>query len=332
MNGELVTTKSPAAPAGDYLHACLDLHPRLTRIRYGREQNLDRIRVESNHVRSSRRLTYEDVERIRNAEIWNADQFGYWPSRTDVESRLTSTEWDLWNLPRKEDEAIANLLSVFRQIELVSVILNFVVPKHYGIMSPPVEKVLAIGPFRRHTERYRAYSEILRELRDDRGFATAADVNMALWVLQVGVLDGLLKGTLSDDEYEGLREEHKQDSRLREIRVGNLTRQLFEDMDRLDLADALLATNVELAGQIAAIEFERSIKRHTQSESTDRSSLRQLVEELCRTDRLASTLKVRALEAIGTRNDAVHGSAALKHGEVRRLIETTKTMRRIAET
>lgn len=78
---------------------------------------------------------------------------------------------------------------------------------------------------------------------------------MALWVLQVGVVDGLLRG---HRDYEMLQEAYKKDGQLRAIQVGNLTARLFRDLSRADLAEALLATNAELAGQIAAIEFERS--------------------------------------------------------------------------
>ena len=197
-------------------------------MRHGRGQDLFRIEDETDNVQSSCRLTYDDIEKIRNSRIWNADTFGYWPSRSEVESVLESTEWSFRTLPEEEEKVIGDLLETFHQIELVSVILRFVVPEHYGIMSPPVEKVLGIGPFRKHSERYLAYLDNLREIRHARNFRSAAEVDMALWVLQVGILDdGLLKRDLSDDEYESLLSGFRNDSRLREIRVGNLSRQLF---------------------------------------------------------------------------------------------------------
>ena len=164
----------------DYLHQCRELFEPLTTIRYGRAQGLDRIQDEAARVQSSRRLTYDDIARIRDSEAWNAGMFGYWPARDEIESVIESTQWDFWNLPKRETKAITDLFRVFRQIEPVSVILRFVVPKHYGIMSPPVRKVLGLGSFRRHAEEYRAYLTNLRDLRDDRDFDTVADVDMAL--------------------------------------------------------------------------------------------------------------------------------------------------------
>ena len=320
----------------DYLHICRDLHVQVTEIRYGRAQNLTEIEKAAARIRSNRRLTYDDIEKIRDRQIWNADVFGYWPSRTEVESILKSEEWDFWNLPKRENKAISSLLLVFRQIELVSVILRFVIPKHYGIMSPPVEKVLGLGPFQSHPERYRVYLKNLREIRDNRGFDTTADVDMALWVLQLGVLDNILADHLPKNEYKALQDGFRQDSKLREIRVGNLTRQIFSDMSRVELAEALLATNVELAGQIAGIEFERSVKRLTQAGSSDK--LRDLVNDRL-PDRIRETCqdeneltKVECNLAVSTRNKAVHPDPAPGKKEVEGLIKTMMKIKQMEKT
>ena len=227
----------------DYLHRCCALHGELQDHYYNRDRSrrLALIEEQLKGVRSSKRLSYEDLEKIRNWEVWNADDFGYWPAPSEIRQRLTSEEWDFWNLPRNEDRVVQQLLDIFRQVELVSVILRFVVPEHYGIISPPVENVLGIGPFADRAKKYKRYLECIREIRDSRpGLSTAAQVDMALWVLQVGVLEGLLKDFLSVDDYEELRLGFERDRHLRAIRVGNLTRPLFEDLSRKDLADALL--------------------------------------------------------------------------------------------
>ena len=322
----------------DYLHICRDLHAQVTEIRYGRAQNLTGIEKAAARIRSNRRLTYDDIEKIRDRQIWNADVFGYWPSRTEVESILKSAEWDFWNLPKRENKAISSLLLVFRQIELVSVILRFVIPKHYGIMSPPVEKVLGLGPFRRHPERYRVYLKNLREIRDNRGFDTTADVDMALWALQLGVLDNLLADHLPKNEYKALQDGFRRDSKLREIRVGNLTRQIFSDMPRVELAEALLATNVELAGQIAGIEFERSIRLLTQARPSDK--LRDLVKdrlpdrirEICQDEDESENILAECRRAVYTRNKAVHSYRAPRKEAVEGLIKTMMKIKQVEKT
>ena len=309
--------------AMDYLQKCCNLHTELTEIRFGRRQDLGDIERAVAHVRSSRQLTYDDIERIKDSRVWDADLFGYWPSRSEIESILDPAEWDFWNLPKREDKAIAALIDVFRQIEPASVVLRFIVPDHYGILSPPVETVLGLGPYRRRRDRYKAYLRNLRALQRERGLASAAMVDMALWVLQVGVVDGLLHG---HPDYEMLQEEYKNDGRLRAIQVGNLTSRLFKDLSRADLAEALLDTNAELAGQIAAIEFEQSIKHLAEADPDD--SLREIVERLRSHLRLDTEVAVRWTQAVNTRNRAIHPGAAPTEREVRELI---KAMREVAD-
>ena len=324
----------------DYLHRCRDLHAQVTEIRYGRAQDLARIEKAVARIRSARRLTYDDIARILDDEALNADAFGYFPPRDEVESILESTEWDLWNLPKREEKAISKLLQVYRQIEPVSVILRFFVPKHYGIMSPPVEKVLGLGPLRHRPERYQAYLKNLRDIRDDRGFKTTAEVDMALWVLQLGVLDDMLADHLPRNEYEALQNGFRRDSKLREIRVGNLTRQIFSDMTRVELAEALLATNVELAGQVAGIEFERSVKRLTRSKPNDKTPLKKLVDDML-PDRIhenfqdkneSTKLIIECMRAVDTRNNAIHPDRPPRKEAVEALIRTMKEIKQIEET
>ena len=329
--------RSTQAGPTDYLHDCLALHGQVTEMRDGRGQDLFRIEDETDNVQSSCRLTYDHIEKIRNSRIWNADTFGYWPSRSEVESVLESTEWSFRTLPEEEEKVIEDLLETFHQIELVSVILRFVVPEHYGIMSPPVEKVLGIGPFRKHSERYLAYLDNLREIRHARNFRSAAEVDMALWVLQVGILDdGLLKRDLSDDEYESLLSGFRNDSRLREIRVGNLSRQLFLEMSRVELSEALLATDVSLAGQLAGIQFEQDVKRLTSAKSDDRLAV--LVADLLRNPEVLRSIGQIPdlpgdfwLQAVRTRNKAVHLNPPPRKDEVMKLIEGMKALRRVAD-
>ena len=134
----------------DYLHTCLALHSDLTEILYGRRQDIRQIENATANIRENRQLTYEDIERILDRNVWNADMFGYWPKRQDIESIFKSKTWSFRDLPGREYDAIKHMYSVFRQIEPISVILRFVMPEEYGIISAPVEKVLGINYFSSH--------------------------------------------------------------------------------------------------------------------------------------------------------------------------------------
>ena len=102
----------------DYLHTCLALHSDLTEILYGRRQDIRRIEDVTAEIRESRQLTYEDIEKILDRDIWNADMFGYWPKRQDIESTLKSKIWNFKDLPGRQDDVITICIQYFARSNL----------------------------------------------------------------------------------------------------------------------------------------------------------------------------------------------------------------------
>ena len=137
---------------------------------------------------------------------------------------------------------------------------------------------------------------------------------MALWVLQVGVLDGLLPTSPREE----LAKKYKEDVELRRIQADNLIAQLLSETPKLDVADALLSTDaaVALAGQIAGIEFEQlaSQRRHI-------GSLRDL------SPRLRSKLR----RARRIRNTAIHDPPSIRKADVEYLIAVAKELRSLVK-
>ena len=116
---------------------------------------------------------------------------------------------------------------------------------------------------------------------------------------------------------------------MREIRVGNLTRQLFDDMKRPELAEALYATNRELSAQIAGIEFEKFVRMITRANSHDNLSC--LVKNVC--SKLPETKEyINEWEsAVVTRNKAIHSSSydKLTYKNIKEFIKAMKDARDI---
>ena len=160
------------------------------------------------------------------------------------------------------------MLRVFRHIEPVSVVMRFLAPGRFGILSPPVEKLLEVSPSSSPTEKYLSYVDDLQLIKDKRKFKRVADVDMAIWTLQQ-VIDHPDRLNKVAPEGERWRKEYEKDRLLREIRVRNLTRSLFRNMELADVAEALVPNYLhdlpdqdkllELAGQIAGIQFERAV-------------------------------------------------------------------------
>lgn len=290
----------------DYLHVCALRHRELTEKLTGKPQDLDAI--ERAVAGSKRGLTYETVKAIAESPNFAAGQrFWNWPSRAEIEAGLNGQEIDLWHLPKNERAVIKTLRSVFRTFEAVSVILRFVVPKHYGILSTPVEHVLGIPPAAESIDRYLHYVHDLRIIRDKRGLETAARVDQALWTLQLGVHGGRL------EDVDEIKRAHAKDTFLRSIRVKNLADALFEPMSRLDLVESLIPHRLELAAQLAALEFERAVRAYARKSATT-EDLSGIIQTYAPHHAAGQWQRCRAL-----RNRAVHGKA-LDQREVEALV------------
>ena len=73
-------------------------------------------------------------------------------------------------------------------------------------------------------------------------------------------------------------------------------------MKRIELAESLIESDLSISGQIASIEFERFVKRRTNTNPKD--GLRDHVEQLCRNE--SGDFRRKIERALNTRNTVVH--------------------------
>lgn len=301
-----------ATGSEDYLHTCAGLHPSLLQRLSGKVEHLDSIERAVAGVRSSRRLTPDALTKIiQSPDFSGAQKFWTWPSPSEMQAGLGEQELDLWNLPKNEKLLIKKLRGVFRTFEAVSVVLRFVVPEHYGILSTPVEYVLGSQPAANSIDRYLNYVANLREIRDKRKFKTAAQVDQALWTLQIGVYGGRL------DNVESIKKQHERDTLLRAIRVKNLADALYGSMPVLDLAESLSFERLEMASDLLALEFERTVRTHGGSKWA-KDDLGTIIDNTAPSHLRGPWQRCRAL-----RNRAVH-SRPLDHREAEEMIKTIR--------
>lgn len=237
--------------------------------------------------------------------------------RDSLKSAIDKTHWR----GLAEHELVARLFEAFRQIEPVSVVLRFIDPRRFGIMSSPVQTVLGIRHRRKATATYEAYLKSLRHIREERCFDNVADVEMALWTLQLGVLDGLLPPQSRGE----LAKSYEKDAELRRIQAWNLTKQLFETA-KLDVADALLTTEPAIAGQIAGIEFEQLVVAASRANGGERHQglrLRQRINSLGTPYR---RLRRKLHQAGDIRNAAIHDPASINRAKVECLIAVAREL------
>ena len=298
----------------NYLHRCLALHAEVSKARYGKVQRLDLVERKVEQVLAGGGELWDVILAIHGHSDFDADMFGPLP-KGDLERALKGRYW-YGGWQKFPNEIIKNLFAAYRQIEPVSMVLRFAMPDHYGIYSSPVASLLGIRAHRRQTDTYEAYLKSLRELCKPRSFNRIADMEMALWALQVGVLEGA--------DRDALAKSYKRDSALRQMQARNLTVQLFRERPRLELAEALLTTDERIAGQIAGIEFEQLTRQWTGVDAY--ISLEEAIN--CAPGSMRGYLH-RARRA---RNRAIHpravrGQRADLKPDVRLLIEAAKRVR-----
>lgn len=304
--------------ATDYLHICASRHGELIERLSGRAENLGTVERAVALVGSSRKLTPGTLAAIVGSpDFTAATKFWTWPTPAEMEAGLGDEELVLWNLPRNERPLLKKLRRVFKTFEAVSVVLRFVVPRHYGILSTPVEHLLGIQPSAESIDRYLNYVKDLRYIRDQRGFENAADVDRALWTLQLGVLAGRL------GDCEHLTREYGRDTLLGSIKAKNLADSLFERTTRLDLAESLAPHRIQLAGDLAALEFERVVRSYA-NRARAAEELKTIIDAHAPAHLVGQWQHGRAL-----RNRAVHGGELNSH-EVAELIACARGVESLA--
>jgi hypothetical protein len=151
---------------------------------------------------------------------------------------------------RARRDVVEYLQNQLKHIEVVSVLLRFVCPEEFGIMSPPVSWLLALPYEKDHVEYYLRYISILRGFKDYYALSRIADVDMALWSAAHGHLD-----------YPSVVEAMYEDPYFQRVRLTNLLSGLGQhwkstNRHRMLLAESLLKTDYKTAAVITAKVYE----------------------------------------------------------------------------
>ena len=299
-----------------YLLQCLRDYPDITEKKYGKRYDLPKIEALVAHVRRGGRLTWEDIQKIRDNDYWIYDRHWAVPDPDAVKGALdrVSRRLDFWHHQRKREALVADLYEVFRNIEIVSVVLRFVIPEHFAIYSPPMARILEVRRGHRDTETYLNYLDNLGEIkRHYPGFATIAEVNMAVWTLHERVY-----GIHVSEE---IRKAFDEDRFMEGMRLRNMAHLL--DLSDVRLACSLFPVNLRLAAQIGGFCFEQKVRRvfqKTLHESPEYIDLKELINRLHGALAIDGLTAGRWHNARVIRNDALHSPERLTEIGVRELL------------
>jgi len=300
----------------DYLHICFKTFREVIENKYSRHFDLPAIEKSVKQLRREIPLSYSDLVQFESPNNWWFERFWVFPPEHHVSPGLKRRKFNFWRLPGKENEVIRSLYEVFRSMELVSIILRFIRPEHYGIISPPVERILDVRRGRDAIETYVNYLADLRKIKRRYQFARVADVDMALWVVHERCY-----GMSPDPE---IKKAYLGDEFLLQLRAKNLLTDLFERYSYSDLAPALITVNPELAAKIGGIAFERMVRSTAQkakSATLTDQDLKGLIEYLENSRFIDSVTSGRWQLARRTRNKAIHGEHPPSFMEVKQLLE-----------
>ena len=245
-------TQHRKVDTGKWIQECLELYEKTVEHFSGKRQDPGRLEQALAGAKAKGQVGPKELQLIEESsdfpypQWWreHSNQFG---EPLALPERLDSRE--------EKENAVSTLQERVKHIEVVSIILRFLFPEEFGIMSPPVTNLLNLVSLRSHEEQYLRYLSVLEDFRQHYGLERIADVDMALWVAAHRDLTGY--GALSEEMH---RDEHFQKVRLKNMVEGLGRHWERTERARLTLAEVLLEQDHVLAALVAARCFESWVK------------------------------------------------------------------------
>ena len=259
----------------------LGLFDRVCAEKFGRTYDFTRLENRLEYIRTGKRwLVTKDVLEIFDSK--NTPLARYWPipAEKELEAALKGRLF-LAPLPADHREVVRKLLAVFHNIGSVSIVLRFVHPLRFGIFSSPVVNLLQVH---RPTaiDVYLTFCDELLEWQRHFGMRSVAEMEMALWTY-----DQIVRSGTDSTEVAKARREFESDIWIQRRRAAQVIRPFVRNYGPLELARILLEEDSNLAGKIAAEEYERllrcaCLKYYKQPLRRNKGAVEALLESLVR--------------------------------------------------
>lgn len=305
-----------------WIKVCRELYEESVERITGKLPNPTLLEQELERAKEKKQVGPGELKIIEKGDYWPYPE--WWP-------KLSEQFGEPITLPRRLDsharkkETVNMLQKRLKHIEVVSIILRFIFPEKFGIISPPVIGLLNLVPVpdKDYAGQYLCYLEVLGELRQryrsKLEFGRIADFDMALWTA----------AHLQLTRHKAIRDEMYQDDDFQEIRLRNLLKGLGKRWsgtlrERLLLAGVLLRHDPAAGAVIVARCYEKiiwevgkqfgiyfSIGKHDSKKT--RQKLADLAECSEVSRRGVSSVYLNYLYKF--RNYAVHGVTNPKTGE-----------------
>lgn len=257
----------------EYLRNCLVQVPEVSMQQFGHIADLRALEQDAKHL-GTKTISVEDLLKHFKQAAKNESWFQtYWlfPSADDLTKEEKEISFNLHQLSKgkegtpNEKNTIKDLLKAFRQIELVSIILRFIRPDSFGMLTPPVAFILDLHSGRDAVDTYLNYLSNLRAIRDHYGFSSAAEADRALWVLE-----HICNAGRADNKK--IKQAFESDEFMLRLRAKNLVEPLSH-LSSARLASALEGVDNHLAALVGCYALEENVKKWAQVEGVEKDAV-----------------------------------------------------------
>lgn len=309
------------------LQSCRSRFDEVCEKEFSQRFNLSALEKDFGHLRSEKRwLAAKHVTSLfehKRAPFWK-----YWqkPDEKELDQTLRQKHLSL-ALPgddSRDGPLTQQLLEIFHNIGVVSLVLRFAHPDRFGTFSTPVVYLMQIH---RETviELYLAYCTELSLWKERFKMQSVADTETALWTFHK-----LATGSTKIRPSAGLRAQFDADKWIQRRRATQAIRPLIEKYGSLDLAHILAELNPKWAGKIAGEEYERLLQCAARRFYSKRvwdfqqdGWAGSLISEMKRDNRISAEDVVLLTKKVwDVRNRAVHPRGGLTPDEVEIMIES----------
>jgi hypothetical protein len=301
------------------LRSYLTLFPVICRSKFGQAFDFDILERRLVPVRDGiRSIESTDVLDIFHPKQTPFSRYWKVPKQEELEQSLKQKPIFLEPDSPNTRVLLVQLLDVFANLFVASIIMRFVCPEHYGVSSTPVINLLQV---QRSTtiEGYIAFIEELKAWQEHYEMPSIAQTEMALWAY-----DQTAKGmhSLSDKA----RQDFEGDIWCQRRRIGQVVRPFLRNYGKLQLARILAGEDPKLAGKIAGEEYERLLRLASQKYfkhplKDKKGEAEKLIADLARYTHITPEDKYELDKIWETRYSAVHPDGKPEEHEVENMID-----------
>lgn len=317
----------PSASVAFPLSYYRDQFPRVCQEKFGRSYDFAGLEKRLEPLRSGQRwLVARDVLTIFDPQ--RTPLVRYWPIPPEKELDQALKQRLYLGPPEKQKDPqplLAQLLGVFHNIGVVSIVLRFVHPQRFAIFSAPVANLLLVHGATA-VEAYLAFCEELRAWQQHFGLASVAETELALWTY-----DQIVRHSGDTEKAAQARSTFERDLWVQRRRAAQVLRPFLRNYGPLELARILLEEDANLAGKIAAEEYERLLfaaarKYYRRTLGPKKGAVLGLLEELARDGRISAEQRAELQRIWEIRNKAVHAGSHPTTEEVEVMIDRIESI------